>query len=82
MTPEAADFFATVTLVMSLDKACDLAVSVCKRSLFATVPDRMTFVSFAIIVEFAILALIRFIIYISNVGLYFGAFDYFAYFCG
>ena len=66
---------------MAPEAAGDVAVSVGRGASLVTVPALIAFSSFAISVEFAVLSLIRSIIYFSNSGLNFDAFDDSSNFC-
>ena len=79
--PEAPDDIAPAAFKVAPEAPDDVAVSVGKRVSLATVPDRIAYSSSAITVEFAVLSLIRPIIYFANSGLNFKAFDDSADFC-
>ena len=79
--PEAPDDVALVTLEIAPEEAGDVAVSIGKRASLVNVPDRKASSSFAITVEFAVVVLIRPIIYFANSVLNFEAFDDSANFC-
>ena len=82
VAPEVAVDFATAMLELAPESAGDVAISVGRRASLSTVPVQIASSSTAIIVQFAILSLIRPIIYFANFGLNFEAFDDSAYFCG
>ena len=53
-----------------------------RRASLVTIPDKIAYSSSAITVEFAVLFLIRLIIYFPNSKLIFEVFSYSAIFCG
>lgn len=79
---EAPDDFAIATLEMAPETADNVAVLVGTRALLITELARVASPSSAIIVEFAVLSVIRPIIYFANFGLNFETFDYSADICG
>ena len=81
-TQEAPDDVTIATLEIAPEAAGDVAVSVGRRASLVTVPDRIVSSSSAITVEFAVLFLIKPIIYFAISGLNFEAFDDSADFCG